>query len=131
MAQSTLDGFQESLTLMAATMNWVALGRSNKGAYELSFILFDSHRCSFGRSVWVTCRRQRPNAVNAGATFGGRKAGLERNVGSRWTRVHQNAESGRRFRLYSRLSTACSNGGGRSEERRVGKECRSRWSPYH
>ena len=24
-----------------------------------------------------------------------------------------------------------SSGGGRSEERRVGKECRSRWSPYH
>ena len=23
------------------------------------------------------------------------------------------------------------NSGGRSEERRVGKECRSRWSPYH
>src|SRR3989442_13031024 len=23
------------------------------------------------------------------------------------------------------------NGGTRSEERRVGKECRSRWSPYH
>src|SRR2546427_180361 len=23
------------------------------------------------------------------------------------------------------------NVGGRSEERRVGKECRSRWSPYH
>ena len=23
------------------------------------------------------------------------------------------------------------NKGGRSEERRVGKECRSRWSPYH
>ena len=22
-------------------------------------------------------------------------------------------------------------GSGRSEERRVGKECRSRWSPYH
>src|SRR5436190_20795011 len=22
-------------------------------------------------------------------------------------------------------------GGGRSEERRVGKECRSRWAPYH
>ena len=22
-------------------------------------------------------------------------------------------------------------GGDRSEERRVGKECRSRWSPYH
>ena len=23
------------------------------------------------------------------------------------------------------------DGRGRSEERRVGKECRSRWSPYH
>ena len=25
----------------------------------------------------------------------------------------------------------CSHGSARSEERRVGKECRSRWSPYH
>ena len=25
----------------------------------------------------------------------------------------------------------CWRGSGRSEERRVGKECRSRWSPYH
>src|SRR3712207_6962326 len=28
-------------------------------------------------------------------------------------------------------SRACSGGMNRSEERRVGKECRSRWSPYH
>ena len=26
---------------------------------------------------------------------------------------------------------ACPHHGNRSEERRVGKECRSRWSPYH
>ena len=26
---------------------------------------------------------------------------------------------------------ACGGTGTRSEERRVGKECRSRWSPYH
>ena len=26
---------------------------------------------------------------------------------------------------------SCAWGTGRSEERRVGKECRSRWSPYH
>ena len=26
---------------------------------------------------------------------------------------------------------ACNAGAWRSEERRVGKECRSRWSPYH
>ena len=35
------------------------------------------------------------------------------------------AKSGEEVRLY-----AC-GGDGRSEERRVGKECRSRWSPYH
>ena len=29
------------------------------------------------------------------------------------------------------LSVVGANGAGRSEERRVGKECRSRWSPYH
>ena len=29
------------------------------------------------------------------------------------------------------LSQALKNGRTRSEERRVGKECRSRWSPYH
>ena len=28
-------------------------------------------------------------------------------------------------------SAMLSLGGSRSEERRVGKECRSRWSPYH
>src|SRR5256885_5003148 len=28
-------------------------------------------------------------------------------------------------------SAACTSTGARSEERRVGKECRSRWSPYH
>ena len=28
-------------------------------------------------------------------------------------------------------TTACSKVYARSEERRVGKECRSRWSPYH
>ena len=27
--------------------------------------------------------------------------------------------------------TRAKNAGNRSEERRVGKECRSRWSPYH
>src|SRR3712207_6933900 len=28
-------------------------------------------------------------------------------------------------------TSATSSSSGRSEERRVGKECRSRWSPYH
>ena len=29
------------------------------------------------------------------------------------------------------LINACNQKSNRSEERRVGKECRSRWSPYH
>ena len=29
------------------------------------------------------------------------------------------------------IAPALVSHGGRSEERRVGKECRSRWSPYH
>ena len=29
------------------------------------------------------------------------------------------------------FSSATGQGNARSEERRVGKECRSRWSPYH
>ena len=44
----------------------------------------------------------------------------------------------RTARLQKKLSQAelgslvgCSNNHIRSEERRVGKECRSRWSPYH
>src|SRR3989449_4765591 len=33
--------------------------------------------------------------------------------------------------LFHALSARFTNGATRSEERRVGKECRSRWSPYH
>src|SRR2546425_9937890 len=32
---------------------------------------------------------------------------------------------------HDRLVIEGGSAGGRSEERRVGKECRSRWSPYH
>ena len=32
---------------------------------------------------------------------------------------------------YEIVSSIGAGGMGRSEERRVGKECRSRWSPYH
>src|SRR2546426_12418850 len=39
---------------------------------------------------------------------------------SKWNKIEH--------RLFSHISM---NWRGRSEERRVGKECRSRWSPYH
>src|SRR2546429_6980256 len=37
----------------------------------------------------------------------------------------------RRLQLLSAASYSLGHGTNRSEERRVGKECRSRWSPYH
>ena len=40
-------------------------------------------------------------------------------------------ESAISTRLGGRLIYTCGIIKGRSEERRVGKECRSRWSPYH
>src|SRR3989442_3823051 len=36
-----------------------------------------------------------------------------------------------RDRALAAIAAVLAPGGGRSEERRVGKECRSRWSPYH
>src|ERR1041385_3259504 len=37
----------------------------------------------------------------------------------------------RRIRTQSHIPVLMLTAKGRSEERRVGKECRSRWSPYH
>ena len=39
--------------------------------------------------------------------------------------------AGRPSLLYYAEKMTKALGGARSEERRVGKECRSRWSPYH
>ena len=44
---------------------------------------------------------------------------------------HDPDRLGELFRKLLDLIAAECRRGGRSEERRVGKECRSRWSPYH
>src|SRR5882762_8773394 len=54
----------------------------------------------------------------------------------RAARDHRQAERARRAHLrrlglHGGGEDEALDGGGRSEERRVGKECRSRWSPYH
>src|ERR1051325_9761355 len=48
----------------------------------------------------------------------------------RWMRVFPTLESLANATL-SKVLRAWAGLGYRSEERRVGKECRSRWSPYH
>src|SRR2546426_5572720 len=51
---------------------------------------------------------------------------------SRSTTIFSSASDGpRRSRSTSDPRIRWAASGGRSEERRVGKECRSRWSPYH
>ena len=45
------------------------------------------------------------------------------------TYTHSSLTNGTTY--YYRISAVDDEGSERSEERRVGKECRSRWSPYH
>src|SRR5574341_2666766 len=50
--------------------------------------------------------------------------------------AHDQSQQAVRGRAACQLAFVAGDGslahlGGRSEERRVGKECRSRWSPYH
>ena len=59
-------------------------------------------------------------------------AGIARDASGRGLKVYL-AEKGKVGSATSSWSSKLIHGGlrYRSEERRVGKECRSRWSPYH
>src|SRR5260370_30490187 len=67
-------------------------------------------------------------------TFCGQQGKLTENTFSRGNKVKRPGKSQRQQKKYAQRS--CERGVSirvlrRSEERRVGKECRSRWSPYH
>ena len=53
--------------------------------------------------------------------------------GSRYGKLKQFDDLGpaKEFLMEFSIFDAIKNNFNRSEERRVGKECRSRWSPYH
>ena len=63
-----------------------------------------------------------------------RKRGLARSIVAA-TRSPETAATANRLKLVDHcgtdLAAAAEDADLRSEERRVGKECRSRWSPYH
>ena len=61
--------------------------------------------------------------IDVGATFGSCASGAKTS-----TLSIQNNESST---VYVKIEYQIDSDGWRSEERRVGKECRSRWSPYH
>src|SRR2546422_7859032 len=68
-------------------------------------------------------RRNRHGAVGLLPRFEERRDGA-------WQRHPRRVEGVHEVRLRAR-GRAIADAGARSEERRVGKECRSRWSPYH
>ncbi len=52
-------------------------------------------------------------------------------MGDEYEDVLRDGEWQKRFKVKPEVFTAEEKKAWRSEERRVGKECRSRWSPYH
>ena len=48
-----------------------------------------------------------------------------------WGKINHQFPSGKFEKLFEKMKDFVANKELRSEERRVGKECRSRWSPYH
>src|SRR5256885_16626645 len=55
----------------------------------------------------------------------------QNNFGGLWDNIVIRGLPGDQNVGMATLFNGFSSGRGRSEERRVGKECRSRWSPYH
>src|SRR5258708_33796605 len=86
-----------------------------------------------GFSIWADMKRRgltEPN-IPAGATPEMEKRGTgSRERGADKSAVRFGRFGGQAAQGFLRALRADAMGG-RSEERRVGKECRSRWSPYH
>src|SRR5256885_16943944 len=62
----------------------------------------------------------------------GRDIDLNNDAGERWFGFEITGSDGQSIAAdSSQKMEPLRIGAGRSEERRVGKECRSRWSPYH
>src|SRR2546427_13053544 len=82
------------------------------GIVRRSLVLYGKGRDEMSRPPWQFTSKvvQRPLKTTAGS----------------WVSMVNKVDS--RTLLLRRRSMLS---GGRSEERRVGKECRSRWSPYH
>src|SRR5260370_123846 len=88
-------------------------------------------RCAGGGLTWLKTRREqsRQSCMHVRPVFLASfrlRAGFRPGVGRGYLAQAASAVAG-----YGDVSGARSRASGHSEERRVGKECRSRWSPYH
>src|SRR2546430_5076456 len=128
----SLRGFQVSpvIGLPQGVTVYVDGVRANEpDAHEVNFDLLpledvDRVEVVYGPSVLLG-RNALGAAVNLVTRRGGVPASteVEASAGS-WDRYELKARTGARHGIWDYYV-------GRSEERRVGKECRSRWSPYH
>src|SRR2546430_14127812 len=128
----SLRGFQVSpvIGLPQGVTVYVDGVRANEpDAHEVNFDLLpledvDRVEVVYGPSVLLG-----RNALGAAVNLVTRRGGVptstevEASAGS-WDRYELKARTGARHGIWDYYV-------GRSEERRVGKECRSRWSPYH
>ena len=91
--------------------------------YSDHYICGDSYRC-----VWAV--KEYPPSTEEQAIL--RQLADRTHVTLRiYNRLVDHAEQHRIIQNANRRNRLRFGGGDRSEERRVGKECRSRWSPYH
>src|ERR1043166_7303385 len=81
-----------------------------------------------GIPVFVSVR---PNARGESFTFGKGLHPVEAEVGAYMEALEFFFAEPGNGHVSTRWGSARDVSGSRSEERRVGKECRSRWSPYH
>jgi len=80
---------------------------------------------TFGDARIRVIRHDRPSGVSTA-----RNRGADAATGD-WLAFCDDDDLWAPDKLARQLAAAADAGSTRSEERRVGKECRSRWSPYH
>src|SRR2546426_4825841 len=97
---------------------------------DLTFVAFGGsgpvHGCRLAQALGIP-RVILPAAAGVTAAIGLLAAEVKFDVARTWVRRLDALDPAALTTMYDEMAAQAT----RSEERRVGKECRSRWSPYH
>src|SRR5256886_4190166 len=130
---STMSRFGCKIRKLTLRKRWVGTAISKNELHVNSFFFFSSRRrhtrfdCDWSSDVCSSDLLQRRRTGRRGGSFGGgceRERLCDRLLQKLQRPFHFCDDQVRSQRQPGLAFT-------RSEERRVGKECRSRWSPYH
>ena len=120
----SLAGSGGMLGSLAGTVGgWLGFGGSTAAASGLGLTAGGGLGLTAGGGLGLTASGAGASSIGAG--LGSGTAGSAMGLGAAMPWIAGG------LALYSLLSSDVFGSRGRSEERRVGKECRSRWSPYH